>query len=336
MIIKSFELNKIKLENENFFLLYGENSGLKDDIIRNIESKTKKKFEKFKFNEKELLENSENFYNLINSGTLFDTNKLVIINNITDKLIKIIDDIKDKEKKILIFFLANILDKKSKIRNLFEKNKELVCIPCYDDNNITLNNILIAEIKKENIKISQESINLLIDRSSGDRQNLKNEIEKIKAYATKKKTLTIEEIKILTNLSDNFDNEEIINNCLAGNQKKLKRIIEENNFSSEDYFILFKILSKKVQRLFEIKSLIDSGKKMDVALKDIKPMIFWKEKEIVGKQIKMWNLKQLRELLSKLNDVELLCKKNNEIAVNIILDFISNISFKLNNSSSQY
>lgn len=333
MIIKSFEIKKLEVEKKNFYLLYGENDGLKSDIIKDIESKKKKKFEKFKFTEKELLENSENFYNLINSGSLFEENKLIIINNITDKSIKIIDYVNEKKSEILIFYLANKLDKKSKVRNLFEKKEELICIACYEDNRITLNNILIAEIKNKNIKISQESLNLLIDRSSGDRQNLKNEIEKIKSYATNKKTLTFEEIKTLTNLSENFENEEIINNCLAKKQKKLKKIFEENNFSTEDYFILFKILTKKIHRLFKIKSLVVSGKKIDVAFKEIKPMVFWKEKDIIKEQLNLWNLNQLKILLNKLNQIELLCKKNNDIAVNIILDFMSNISLKINNFS---
>ena len=333
MIIKSFEINKLKLKQENFYLLYGENQGLKFDIVKEIETKKKNIFKKFKFSEKELLENSENFYNLINSGSLFEENKIIVINNITDKSFEIINYINEKKIDILIFCLANKLDKKSKVRNLFEKTKELICIPCYEDNRITLSNILTKEIRNENIKISQESLNLLIDRSSGDRQNLKNEIEKIKSYAINKKTLTFEEIKILTNLSENFQNEEIINNCLAGKQKKLKKIFEENNFSTEDYFILFKILSKKIHRLFKLKKIIISGKEIDVAFKEVKPMVFWKEKEIIKQQLNIWSLDQLQDLLYKLNKIELLCKKNNDIAVNIILDFMSNISLKINNFS---
>tara|TARA_B100000579_G_scaffold437783_1_gene468996 strand:- start:3595 stop:4593 length:999 start_codon:yes stop_codon:yes gene_type:complete len=332
MIIKSFEINKIKTENYNFFLIYGDNQGLKNDIIKDIKNKTKKEYKKFKYTEKELLESSENFFNLILTKSFFDPNKIIIIDDVTDKIFKTIESI-NKKSDVLIFILANKLDKKSKIRNLFEKDNELICIPCYEDNAISLNKIVNLEIKKSDIKISQESINLLIDRSSGDRQNLKNELEKIKSYAYKKKVINIDEVKILTNLNENFDNEEIINNCLAGNKKKLKKILEENNFSTEDYFILLKILSNKIQRLFRLKCLINSGSKVDEVFNQTKPAIFWKEKEIVRKQLSLWNINQLKTTINSLNKVELLCKKNNEMAVNIILNFISGVCLELNSAS---
>ena len=47
MIIKNFEINKKKFDNQNFFLVYGENEGLKNEVIDNLKKKFKGAVENF-------------------------------------------------------------------------------------------------------------------------------------------------------------------------------------------------------------------------------------------------------------------------------------------------
>jgi len=145
----------------------------------------------------------------------------------------------------LIFFKADQLEKKSKIRNLFEKDENLACVACYQDNNFDLIKIINDEIKQTKIKLSTESINLLIERASGDRNNLRNEVNKLKSFALDKQMVSYDQIKELTNMVGNYQNDYIVNICLNGDKKKLNKILGENNFSFEDFLILLKIFSKK-------------------------------------------------------------------------------------------
>jgi|TARA_B110000438_G_scaffold75141_1_gene75255 DNA polymerase-3 subunit delta len=333
MIYKSFEIKNKNFSEQNIFLVYGENEGLKKDIIQIISKKKNIEFQQYKFDEEEVIQKTENIYNLIYGGSLFDKFKIITINKASDKLYDFVEDIIDKEiQDCVIFFNSPILDKRSKIRNFFEKEKKAACIACYKDNEIGLKKILFDRLKNHNINVSQESINLIINRVSGDRQNLENEIEKISAYCLNKKTISLNEIQILTNLTDNFENEEIINYCLSGENIKLKRMLEENNFSYEDFFILLRILNKKILRLINIKILQQNEKNTDTVLSQIKPPIFWKEKEIVKKQTNLWNLNSLNKIINRLNEVELLSKKNNEKGLIIVLDFLSDICFRSKNS----
>ena len=240
---------------------------------------------------------------------------------------------KKNPSDIIIFCLSGNLEKKSKIRNLFEKEKGLICVPCYSDTQIDLNRIINHELKNLNIKLSQEAINLIITRADGDRQNLKNEINKIKNYSLNKKTISFEEVKILTNLASNFENDEIVNFSLSGEKVRLKRMMEENNFSSVDSFILQKILNKKIHRLIKIKILQQNEKNADTVINQIKPPIFWKEKEIVKKQAIIWSLNNLYKVMDNLNNIELSAKKNYEIGINITLDFLAYLCNEANNSS---
>ena len=330
MIVKSFEINKIN-NSHKIFLFYGENEGHKNEII---EDKFKKKYTNsiYVYEENEILKNQENFFNEILSRSFFEKEKLIIINRTTDKIKNLIDEIIEKKiDDIIIILNSNSLEKKSKLRILFEKNKDLMCVPFYTDNNQTLNSIINFFFREKKISISQQLINVLIERSRGDRKNLRNELQKIESFALNKKSINFQEIIKLTNLADNYSASELIDHCLAKNTKKTVTILNENNYSDEDNMIIIKTLLNKLKRLLKIHDLIDEKSNIDQAVSSFKPPIFWKDKPIVTQQLKSWGKKELKDLIFESNSVELLIKKNTAIAKNILSDFIINNSKKTNN-----
>ena len=338
MLIKSYEISKKNLNSLNSFLVYGENIGLKQDVIKSLielkEKKEKTTYKIFEFEESEIIKDQNIFFNLIFSGSLFDNKKAIFINRATDKLFDLINEVTQKNPQdILLFCKADQLEKKSKIRNLFEKDKNLVCVACYKDNNFSLIQIVNEEIRQNQIKLSGESINLLIERANGDRNNLRNEIDKLKSFALNKKTISYEQLRELTNMVGNYQNDNIVNICLNGDKRKLNKALNENNFLLEDFFILLKLFSKKIHRLLKIKILNRSEKNIDQIFSQIRPPIFWKEKEDIKKQIGLWNEKKLNIIIKKINQIELECKKHHESAVNITLDFLSTVCEEVNNYS---
>ena len=304
MIIKSYEIKKNiqNFSNHNFYLMYGENVGLKYDIRNFIKKKIKEKNDKIEIlslSEEEILSNEENFYDFIYSGSLFSNIKILTISQATDKMIKNISAIYDKKpENIFIFIFSNVLEKKSKLRNFFETNKETICIACYPDSVKDLEIIANTELRKNNISISREGINLLIEKSNSDRINLRNEIEKIISYSLNKKSLDLEEIKSLINFSGDYKSDILINECLSGNVGQYKKIISEIYFNTVNYVLLLRILSNKVQRLLKIKELQDEKNSIDNLINFSKPAIFWKEKPIVKKHLTLWSLKDLKKILA--------------------------------------
>ena len=210
MIIKSFDFLKFDLRENYFFLFYGENEGYKNEII---EEKFKKLYNDniYIYEESEILKNEEDFFNNILSRSFFENKKLVIISRVTDKINNIIEEILEKKIEDLVIILnASILEKKSKLRSLFEKNKKTVCVPFYEDNNQTLSGIINRFFKENKIQISQQLINLIIQRCRGDRQNLRNELEKIKSFSKNKSKINSEDLLKLTNLAENYSVSELI------------------------------------------------------------------------------------------------------------------------------
>ena len=322
MIIKSFELTKIDLKKNNFFLLYGENEGHKKEVI---EEKFKKFYKKniYFYEENEVIKNEEDFFNRILSKSFFENEKLVIITRATDKLKDLIEEIlKKKIEDLIIILNAGTLDKKSKIRSLFEKNKDTICIPFYEDNNQTLSSIIVKFFRENKIPISQQSINLIIQRCQGDRLNLKNELEKIQSFTKNKTKIEIQDIIKLTNLSENYSATELIDSCLSKNKKKTINILNENNYSLEDCILIIRTFLIKAKRLLKLRKMFKNQSNIDDIISSFKPPIFWKDKEIVKTQVKNWSHFNLENLIYKINDTELLIKKNSTAAINILSDFI--------------
>ena len=322
MIIKSFELNKIDLKKNQFFLLYGENQGLKNEII---EKKFKFNHSKniYNYDEAEVLNNEANFFDNILSKSFFENEKLIIINRSSDKIKNVIEEIVEKKIEELTLVLnANILDKKSKLRTFFEKNKELICIPFYADNNQTLVGIVSDFFRKNKIAISQQAINLIVERCRGDRQNLNNELQKIQSFLKNKRTIEINEILKLTNLAENYDVSELVDGCLSKNKKKTINILNENNYSLEDCIIIIRTFLIKSKRLLKLSKNSTKTKNIDEVISSFKPPIFWKDKDIIKQQMKNWSHENIENLIYKISQVELLIKKNSNNSINILSDFI--------------
>ena len=331
MIIKSFELNKVNILKYNFYLFYGENYGLKIELI---EKHFKDQFKDCTYNYEEstILKDEKKFFDEVLSKSFFENKKLIKISGATNKIKDIIENLLDRKiNDVTIILIADKLEKKSKLRTFFEKNRDIICIPFYSDNYQSLFFILNDFFKKNKIPVSQEILNLIIDRANGDRQSLKNEITKIENFYLTRKKIDLQDIIKITNLSENNSISELVDFCLAKNKKKLLNIINENNFSNEDAILIIRTFLNKAKRLFKINVEIETNKNLDNVITNFKPPIFWKEKELVKQQIKNYSKDNVELLIQSINETELLIKKNFNNSVDILLDFILYHGSKTNN-----
>ena len=320
MIYKTFQLKKIP-DQTIFYLLYGKNEGLKTDCMNQILEKIGGKV--FSYDEKKIKDEIETFYENILSGSLFESNKVIIINRASDKIFEIIQDLINRNTtNITIIINAGQLETRSKLRSLFEKNDDLVCIPTYPDNNDTLSKLTTIFFKKENIPISQQNINIIVDKCNGDRHNLNNELNKIKNYTLSKKKISSQEILRLINLSENFEISELIDNCLAQNKNKIINILNENNYSTEDSIIILRTFLSKTKRILKLAMELEENKDINKTINSAKPPIFWKDKEIIKVQLNKWKTKKIKELIENINNIELEIKKNYNNSILIVTNFI--------------
>jgi len=330
MIIKFFELKK-KIKDNKYFLLYGNNDGLIEETITNILKPGLPKNLNL-YEENEILKDETSFLESLANKSFFDNEKLIIIKRCSDKIYKFIHSVIEKNFEDIFFILiSDNLEKKSKLRSFFEKEKNTICVPFYEDNNQTLNLMANNFFRNKNIKISQENINLLIERSSGDRKNLNNELVKIESFAKNRNKIEFNDILQLTNLAENHNVSELVDNCLAENKKKTLYILNENNFVQEDLIIILRTFLSKLKRLLKIKAETLRENNIDKVLSNFKPPIFWKDKEIVKKQVQLLKFQKIEDLIIKTNNLEYLLKKNPEISNFLVRNFILEKVQKINN-----
>ena len=324
MIVKTFEIEKINRTDSNFHLIYGNNEGIKEDLIRDnyLKSFTG---EVLKYDEQEILSSRDQFIQSLHTKSLFGSNKVIIISRGSDKITNLVAEILESkliETKIII--KSSNLEKRSKLRNLFEKEKNCICTPVYEDDIRSLNSVINIFLREQKFNLSQEIKNILIERSKGDRIYLKNELFKLKNLSISKNKLTAEDAMKLSNLAENYSVFELSDNYLAKNSKKVSNILNENNYSSEDCILITRTILNRSKRLLKIKSKMDNNKNIDQVISSFKPPIFWKEKEILKEQAQSWSTNELKRIIFRVNDLELLIKKNTVNSILFVSNFVSN------------
>ena len=322
MILKQYEISKINLKEFPVLLFYGQNNGAKEEEMLNLINRYKD-IKPDIYEEKQVLENYETFHNHIISDSLFEEKKIIIIKRGTDKLLKIIQDLTEKRLSNLLLIIDSAnLEKKSKLRNFFEKNKKLICIPFYLDSTSQLNQIINNYFKQINFPISQSNINLIVNKSNGDRGILKKELQKIEMFISNKKKLTSTNLTELLNIAENYNISELVDECLAKNTKKINIILNENNFNNEDCIVIVRTFLNKSKKILKLSSEFKKNKNLDLTISSAKPPIFWKDKEITKQQINEWKPENIKKLIYELSEIELKIKKNLSISVNLITNFI--------------
>jgi len=319
MIKKNYEIEKLN-QNFNYFLFYGKNEGLKNETIIKLNHKKK---EILNYDEKEVLENQSFFIEKVLSKSLFDEDKIIVIKRATDKIVKLIDELNTRNiEETIIIIIADNLDKKSKLRLLFEKDNRMVCVPFYPDNEQVLSKLAYNFLQDRKISMSPSNINMIINKCGGERETLINELQKIEYFSKNGKKINTEIISKLINLNENHSISELIDNCLAKNKKKIISILNENNFSNDDCVMITRSFLIKAKKLLALSTAFETNKNIELTISSAKPPIFWKEKEITKQQIYKWESKNIKQLIYALGETELQIKKNINNSINLITDFI--------------
>ena len=324
MIFKSYLVEKnLSILDEYFVtLFYGENIGLKDEIKKSIKEKYKS-YEQISFGQDEVVKNKmleEQIYNV----SLFNKNKVIFISEISDKIKKKITEITENpQKNIKIFLFAQNLERKSTLRSHFEKNKNTSIIPCYQDNHRTLTEYLRKKLDGFS-GLNQEIVNLLIDNSGFDRKVLGNEIDKIKVLFLDKR-IKIDKLESLINNTYNLDFDKLRDSCLEGNKEKLNQSLGNIILQNEDAYFYLSNLNLRIEKLLKLQKQYKIDKNMEIAIENMKPKVFWKDKPIFIKQVGRWNLEKLEKAKKILIDTEIKMKTrlnnyNNTLIKNLIIN----------------
>ena len=328
MILKSFEIenNIQKIQQYKFVLIYGENIGLKETLKKNIIN-LNLKAEIINLYQEDVNKNKNIILNEIKNISLFSEEKIIVLNQIDEKNIIELDKILQSKEKIKIILIADLLDKKSKLRTIFEKEKDLAIIPCYNDNDITLRKLINSELK-EFKNLNSNVINMILNYSNLNRKTIKNNLDKIKSFYDKK-VLSEESLEELLNSDRNELFENIRDASLIGDKTKLNNLLSNFAFSNEDAYLYLNMINYRLIKLLEIHKTNESFDDFNVTITKMRPPIFWKDKPVYLKLLKRWHKQSILEALEYLGHIEEKLKKNSSLnsltmVKNSILNICSN------------
>ncbi len=252
MIYKSYlieqNLNKI---SENFVLFYGENLGLKNEFKKKIKS-IEKEIIIIRLNQDEIVKNKDNFFNELLNLSLFEKKKYFLIENTNDKILPLIEEIIPKLDQQKVFLFSEILDKKSKLRNFFEKSKDGAIVPCYQDNEISLKKIIQDKLIGF-VGLNTENINLILESCNLDRSKLYNELDKI-VVLFKDKKIDIEDLSKLLNQRVNEDFDLIKDAALSGKKNVTNKLLSDTIIEEEKTLFYINNINNRLNRIKDILS----------------------------------------------------------------------------------
>ena len=312
MLLKSHELNlktKDFLKNK-IILLYGENQDLIKDINEQIINKfSDKKVISKKFFEDDILKNPENITNYYLNGSLFDNNEtLSIIKNCSDKILEIINQIKNNINNNTIILNSEILLKNSKLRQFGEYDKLAICIPCYQETKIDIKRFLTQQLQINKSPLSETQIEVIINSSSLKRSKIKEVIEKINLYKNSEQ-ITDQVIDEICTDVDLKKNEEIIDILLSKNEKNINEFISNMSNYEKNFIEIIIILRTFIIKILDIQKSY-KNLSIDERIERYKPPIFWKDKDKIKNILKIWSANNLEKFLSNLNIIETEFKRN--------------------------
>ena len=316
MIYKSYLVEQnIDLLNNNLVLFYGENLGLKNDLKKTIKSLNKKAFIK-SLNQEEILANKDKFINELFNNSLFEETKMFFIDQTNDKILELIKEIEKKEDTPKIFLFSELLDKKSKLRNYFEKSKMLGIVPCYADNDISLKKIILDKLKGYK-GLSGQNLNMIIENCGLDRSKLNNELIKIVTFF-ENNIIETDKLETLLNLKVNDSFDLLKDQALVGNKTKTNKLISETILENEKNIYYISAINRRLMKLLEVTEIAKNGD-IENAIGKIKPPIFWKDKAIFNLQVQKWNRNKLKKMLDQTYKLELKIKSNSQITSGLLI-----------------
>ena len=316
MIYKSYLVEQdFNSLNKNFILFYGENLGLKNDFKKKIKL-NKGNAETVSLLQEDIVKDEDNFFNMVFNLSLFQKERIFIIENVNDKILPILEKIEQKtvEEKIVLF--SELLDKKSKLRNYFEKSNKVGIVPCYVDNEITLKKIILDKLKGYT-GLTNQNLNIILENCGLDRSKLNNELDKIATFF-ENKIIDDDKLESLLNFKVNDSFELLKDQALIGDKIKTNKLISDTILENGKNIFYLNVINQRLMKLLEVNEITKNGK-LDEAIGKIKPPIFWKDKPIFNIQAKKWNKNKLKKVLNQTYKIELKIKSNSQVSQSLLI-----------------
>lgn len=298
-------------------LFFGPEEGLvaerSSQLAQNICPDLKDAFSYTEFSNQDIGDSPSLLLDEMTAQSLMGGNKLIRVKNATDKVFTALTSLLDSEIETHNFLIieAGDLDKRSKLRNLGEKSPKVASIACYEEDASQLIPQIKEMLKAEGIEADQDALLFMATNLAHNRLMLKNEVQKLISYKGDDKKVTLDDLKEIISNHSNLFLDEACWTAADGNYVETDKTLTQLMDQSIAPVSVLRAAQNHFNKLLFVKMQITAGTSLDKALFSLRPPLFFKVKNKFTQQVQRWNISDIQEVLSLLQNAEQECKKTN-------------------------
>jgi DNA polymerase-3 subunit delta len=180
-----------------------------------------------------------------------------------------------------------------KVRTLFEKSPIAVAIACYADAARDLESLVRDVLGEFGVEIAPEARELLIARLGADRILSRAEIEKLALYVTGRTRIESADVEAIVGDAAELAVDRIVLAAVSGEARTAVRECDRAIASGESPQLVISALLRHVLRLERVRTAMDAGRSFDDAIRPLRPPVFYKQKDALAAQARIWSPDQL-------------------------------------------
>lgn len=208
----------------------------------------------------------------------------------------------------LVVVEAGNLAARAKLRSLFEAADNAAAVACYADDSRALQSVIRDTLGARRITVTPDAMAYLQANLGADRLVSRTELEKLALYVGDGGEATLADAVASVGDSAAMTLEDLAFAAAGGDLTGLARALDRAWREGAAPVSVLRSCSRHVQRLQRAAGEIAEGKSTDVAMKSLRPQVFFKQADAFRTQLRHWPPVALGAALTRLTEAEVQCK----------------------------
>ncbi len=217
--------------------------------------------------------------------------------------------LEDSPGDALVILQAGDLNPRSGLRKIFEAAPNAAAVPCYADDERALDRVIHETLAKENIRVSPDAMAYLSANLGADRGLSRSELEKLALYVGSGSEVSVADAAASVGNSSALSLDDVVMAAAGGNPTAADKALTRSYQEGANPVTVLRAMARHLLRLQLVRSKIDTGATPDVAMKALRPPVFFKAAGPFRNQLRSWNGRRLGQALNLTLEAEQQCKQ---------------------------
>jgi len=209
----------------------------------------------------------------------------------------------------LLVLEAGDLGKSSSLRKLCEADAKAAVIPCYADGPREVASLIRETLQAQRIAIDDDTVEYLVGNLGSDRAVSRQELEKLVLYAGAGGRIELTDAVASVGDSSALELEDVIYDAMDGRTATIDGALSRLFLEGQAPVSIVRAVMRHAQRLHFCAAQVAGGQPLDLAVRGLRPPIFFKYTDRFRRQAEQWPAERCERLLKRLTQAELDLKR---------------------------